>query len=360
MKRISIGTWAYTIGPYQNDPVPFDEVCQKLKALHFDGLELGAFNFHAKAHPNAVNCPTPESRGAVLETMKKYGLEFSGIAADLWNYPGHEMHLVDATDGGAAYIAEFGKLLDFTEDLGIRTFRVDTVQDPKIFLGKSPSDVDAARAQTVNIWKECAKIAQDRGIDLSWEFEPGFAFNRPSDIIRIIEEVDEPNFGAMFDTCHAYTVGVVGAKQTGGPQETVPGGVLGFAQKLRGRINHIQLIDSDGSLHDDHTSTHNPFFTGKVDFGPVLQELNKHSGVKHDWWTIDLCFWPNAWPGTEQAKKDIDLLNRKYGGNGHTGGNGKAASKPARKSAGAAKKSKAKAKAAKKKPAKAKAKAKRR
>jgi hypothetical protein len=35
--------------------------------------------------------------------------------------------------------------------------------------------------------------------------------------------------------------------------------------------------------------------------------------VKHDWWTIDLCFWPDAWPGTAEAKKACDLLNRKYG-----------------------------------------------
>jgi sugar phosphate isomerase/epimerase len=312
-KRISIGTWAYTIGPYQNDPVPFEEVCSKLKELKFDGLELGAFNFHEKAHPNYYNCPTKDSRQAVLETMKKHGLEFSGIAADLWNYPGHEIHLADAGDGGAAYLAEFRKLLEFTVDLGIKVFRVDTVQDPNILIGKSQVDIDIARNKVIKIWKEAAKIAQGVGLDLSWEFEPGFVFNRPSDIIRIINEIDEPNFGAMFDTCHAYTVGVVGAKQTGGPQETVDGGVLGFAKRLRGRINHIQLIDSDGSLHDDHTSTHNPFFTGKVDFGPVLEELNAHSGVKHDWWTIDLCFWPDAWPGTAEAKKACDLLNRKYG-----------------------------------------------
>jgi sugar phosphate isomerase/epimerase len=117
----------------------------------------------------------------------------------------------------------------------------------------------------------------------------------------------------MFDTCHAYTVGVMGHKQTGGPRETVEGGVLGFARKLRGKINHIQLIDSDGSLHDDHTSTHNPFGTGKVDFGPVLSELDAHSGVKHDWWTIDLCFWPDAWPGTAEAKRAVDELNRAHG-----------------------------------------------
>ena len=43
MKKISIGTWAYTIGPYADNPVPWDEVVTKLAALRFDGLELGGF-----------------------------------------------------------------------------------------------------------------------------------------------------------------------------------------------------------------------------------------------------------------------------------------------------------------------------
>ena len=33
MKRISIGSWAYTIGPYENNPVDFDTVCTKLVEL---------------------------------------------------------------------------------------------------------------------------------------------------------------------------------------------------------------------------------------------------------------------------------------------------------------------------------------
>jgi sugar phosphate isomerase/epimerase len=47
-KRISIGSWAFTIGPYASHPVPFDTVCDRLRELEFDGLELGAF----PPHPN--------------------------------------------------------------------------------------------------------------------------------------------------------------------------------------------------------------------------------------------------------------------------------------------------------------------
>ena len=45
------------------------------------------------------------------------------------------------------------------------------------------------------------------------------------------------------------------------------------------------------------------------DFPPVMKELAAHSGSPHDWWTIDLCFWPNAWPATKKCKKAVDALN---------------------------------------------------
>jgi len=48
-KRISIGTWAYTIGPYASNPIDFDTVCRKLKELGFDGVELGAFPPHPES-----------------------------------------------------------------------------------------------------------------------------------------------------------------------------------------------------------------------------------------------------------------------------------------------------------------------
>ena len=49
-----------------------------------------------------------------------------------------------------------------------------------------------------------------------------------------------------------------GARQPG-KKEVLPGGCLELARRLRGKINHIHLIDSDGTLHGEETSSHAPF-----------------------------------------------------------------------------------------------------
>ena len=301
MHKISIGTWAYSVGPYGDNPVPFGDVVKKVKELRFDGLELGAFG----AHPTPDNHPTRESRKALRDQVTGSGLEFSGIAADMWSEK-----LVNAEDDGKSYLTTVRKNLEFAKDLGITLFRVDTVQPPEIL---NTMDKGLAMDRIVRTWKQVCKMAAGLGIHVNWEFEPGFAFNRPSDIVTLANAVDEPNFGVMFDTCHAYTCAVVGLRQTGGPKELLKGGVLEMAQKLRGKINAIHVIDCDGSLNEHQTSTHNPFGEGKIDFPPVLRELTAHSGVKHNWWTIDLCFWPNAWPATEKCKTAVDGYNKMMG-----------------------------------------------
>jgi sugar phosphate isomerase/epimerase len=327
MKKISIGTWAYCVGPYMDKPVPFGEVVTGLKKLGFDGLELGAFF----SHPNPENHPTKESRKTLKDLVESSGLVFSGIATDMWDYPGHPSHLADATDGGVAYLATAKKNLEFTRDLGITLFRVDTVQPPDIL--EKGVDKNQAMDRVVKTWQQVCKMAADMGILVTWEFEPGFVFNRPSDIVTIVNAVGEKNFGAMYDTCHAYTVAVAGQRQTGGPKEVSPNGMLDLAQKLRGKINAIQIIDCDGSLNAHGTSVHWVFGQGKIDFAPILKELSAHSGCPHDWWTIDLCFEDGAWPKTGACKKAADKFKVAYGG-----GNGKAkASKSKAKSKAKAK-----------------------
>lgn len=298
MKRISIGSWAYSIGPYADNPVPWDEVVTKLAELKFDGVELGGFGIH----PNPDNLPTKEDRARVKQQLADAGLAFSGMAANLWG------EKLLNTDDNSSYLAEFRKNLDFCADMGIPAIRVDSVQPPTIF---DEVDYDTARKRAVETWKVCAREAADKGIYVTWEFEPGFAFNKPSDIIGIVDDVNDDNFGIEYDTCHAHMCAAVGARQPG-EKETLPGGALELAQKLRGKINHLHLIDSDGTLHDNETSTHAPFGQGVLNFDELLPELNK-AGVPHDWWTIDLCFWPDAWAVTADCKRAIDELNKKYG-----------------------------------------------
>ncbi|MFB3903670.1 MAG: sugar phosphate isomerase/epimerase family protein [Acidobacteriota bacterium] len=299
MKRISIGTWAYTIGPYAEHPVAWSDVCNRLKSLGFDGAELGGF----PPHPNPDDLPSREQRRECRAQLKELGLDFSGLAANLWS-----QHLIDSEDH-AAYLAEFRKNLAFCEDLEIPAIRVDTVQPPTIF---AQIDADTARRRVVQTWKTCVAEAADRGVRVTWEFEPGFAFNKPSEIVRIVDEVANDNFGVLFDTCHGHMVAVHGARQPG-RKETLPDAVE-LARMLRGKINHLHLIDSDGTLHHDETSTHAPFGEGVIPFDRLMEELACNNRGP-DWWTIDLCFWPDAWPVTEKCKKAVDELNRKYGNN---------------------------------------------
>ncbi|MDP8242542.1 MAG: sugar phosphate isomerase/epimerase family protein [Candidatus Hinthialibacter antarcticus] len=300
MKRISIGSWAYSIGPYQDKPVPWGEVLTKLKEMDFDGVELGGF----PPHPNPDDCASAEQRQQVVSQLKEIGLAFSGLAANLWGE-----QLIN-TEDTSKYVDEFTKNVKFCVDVGIPGIRVDCVQPPEIL---NEVDYDVAKKRVVETWKKCANIAQDQGVYMTWEFEPGFAFNKPSDIQRILDEVGHDNFGVQLDTCHAQMVAVYASRQPG-EKETLPGGALELINRLKGKINHIHLIDSDGTLHDDETSTHAPFGDGELNFDEIVPALNE-SGCPHDWWTIDLCFWPDAWDVTRRCKNGIDELNKKYGGN---------------------------------------------
>mgnify|MGYP005834428861 CR=1 FL=1 len=313
-KRSSIGSWAYTIGPYADKPIDFDTVCTRLKELGFDGVELGAF----PPHPNPGNpagpdegwagaLPEKSQRQELAARMRERGLGFSGMAANLWGEK-----LIN-TDDQSKYISEFKKNCEFARDLAIGGVRVDTVQPPTILREVDPA---TALERVVKTWKTCCDIAADHGLSVVWEFEPGFAFNKPSDVVRIHDAVDKPNFGILYDTCHGQMVGVVGARQDG--EREVFASQVEFIRLLSGRINHLHLIDSDNTCHkdaagNDETSAHPPFGTGVLNFDEIMPELVKAARLPHDWWTVDLCFYPDAWQATATCKTALDKLIEKYG-----------------------------------------------
>jgi sugar phosphate isomerase/epimerase len=304
-KKLSIGSWAYIF----NQEVPtldFHVVLHKLHDLGYEGVELGSFG----SHPTPWSHPTKADRARLKKEVADHGLAFSGIAVDLWGFKKPGPSILD--ENPTPYMAAFLGFTLFGADLGIKTIRVDTVEPPDA-LQTHKMDAKVAMDRLITVWDKCSKMAADFGMNICWEFEPGFLFNKPSEILALVDGVrakGNKNFGVLYDTCHAHMCAAVGANQQG-QKELLPGGALELLEKLKGKITHVHLIDSDGSLNEHNTSTHNPFGTGALDFDKLAPALNQ-CGVPHDWWCVDLCFWPNAWDVTADSKRFLDKLRQKY------------------------------------------------
>ena len=291
--KTSIGGWAYIWGGYSEAPIPLEEVAKKLAVLGFDGIEMAAFPPHLE--PN-----TKEKRAEVKKMLDKYKLGISGLAAP---FPS------PATSKEEDYIKAVKENLDICIDMNIPKLRVDTVDPPTEIPGGM--DYESCFSKVASIWNKSAEVCAKEGVKLIWEFEPGFLFNKPSEVARMAYKVDHPNFSILFDSCHAYMCSVLASRQLG-DKETLPKGVVQFAYMLTGKIGHIHLIDSDGTLHGDETSTHAPLGTGLLNFDEIIPAI-LDAGYKDEWWPIDLCFWPKALEATAECKIFLDDLVKKYG-----------------------------------------------
>ncbi len=294
MKRKSaVGTWAYIWGGYQEAPIPFPTVVKKLAELKFDGIELGAFPPHLE--PN-----TKEKRKEIKKLLDDHGLGISGVAAP---FPS------PATSQPEVYLDAVKKNLEMCADMSIPKLRVDAVDSPKAVPGGM--DYEKAFGKIAEIWNKSAELCAKQKVKLIWEFEPGFFLNKPSEVVRMTYAVGHPNFSILFDSCHGYMCGVMASRQLG-QKEVLPGGVVQFIYMLTGKIGHIHLIDSDGTLHDNDTSTHAPLGTGLLNFAEIIPAM-KAAGYNDEWWPVDLCFWPNALDVTAETKQQLDGLIRKFG-----------------------------------------------
>jgi sugar phosphate isomerase/epimerase len=195
-----------------------------------------------------------------------------------------------------AYLEVIQKSLLFCNRLEIGRLRVDSVSSPRSL----PSgEYEHHFGHLALTWRKAAEVCRQAGVLLVWEFEPGFWLNKPSEVRRMVEAVDHPNFKLLFDTSHAYMGSVFGSRHTGMP-EALKGGVVEYAHLLRPYLGHLHLIDSDGTLHDGATSTHYPFGEGKVDFAGTLNALRPELD-QLNWWCVDYCFWPNGEVDAEKA-----------------------------------------------------------
>jgi sugar phosphate isomerase/epimerase len=291
--KISLGAWAFSFGPYAEHPIPFETVARRCSETGYAGIEVCGF----PPHVTLESFPTTASRKEAAGLLSDLGLGISGYSADL-----SEVNPV-SPDNHEDYLQLFRRNVDLCADLGSPMIRVDSGAAP----GSIPEqEYESAFHRISAIWGECAEIARISNVRLAWEFEPGFAFNKPGEVVRMHQEVRHPNFFVLFDTAHAYMSAVVGARQRA-PKDILIGGVEELLDKLQGRIGAIHIIDSDGTLYHEETSTHRPFGQGRIDFKHLAPRLLRLPNI--DWWTIDLCFWPGAWEMVEPSRRFVaDLL----------------------------------------------------
>ena len=290
-KKVSIGSWAYA---FLATPVLLPEACEKLAELKFDGISMGGFVPHAAPK----DYDTDEKRAELAKLLADNGLEVADYAVDLWS--------VDAVADPEAWIKLFEESSDFANKMGWKTIRVDT--GSKNVAVPEGMTYEEVRALVVSNFKRISKYAAQYGQEVVWEFEPGFIINEPKYILEVYESVNEPNFKILFDTCHGHMC-ASGANHI----EAAPldGGILEFIGMLKDKIGFVHVIDSDGTLNNDNTSTHSPFGEGILNFDEIIPAL-LDAGYTGDWWAIDLCECPDAWEATADCKKAVDEFNCKY------------------------------------------------
>src|SRR6266536_6241733 len=113
--QLALGSWAFTFGPFSDNPWPFGRVLSFMAEAGYDGVEINGF----RPHPHPDDYDTPAKCQELVQQIEGYGLGISGYAPSFVEVP---PALVETE----AYLQVFRKCLAFCANCGIRTLRVDT------------------------------------------------------------------------------------------------------------------------------------------------------------------------------------------------------------------------------------------
>jgi sugar phosphate isomerase/epimerase len=296
--RIALSTWTFAMTPYDQGPESFESVLDHAARLGYDGVEVGLF----APHPTVSDLASKSRRDAYRAAIESRGLDIAGVVANFEDCPS-----ILTSPDNSAFLAALDEQLDLCADIGVDMIRLEITDPPDVMRGL---DYELAYTRLIDTWTEAARRGEARGVRVGWEFEPGTPFNAPSEVLRIAQDADHPWFGIIYDTTQAHNC-ALGRGQSADPPETLEGGQLQLLRSLTGRITHVHLIDSDGTLAEGRFSNHIPFGEGCVDWNAVTPALVA-AGSRDDWWTIDVCFRANAWPVFENGLPFVQQLRDRF------------------------------------------------
>ncbi|MEW4568038.1 sugar phosphate isomerase/epimerase family protein [Tautonia sp. JC769] len=243
---------------------PFDEAAGRIAALGYEGLELMADVPHA--WPAGLLDGTKQ---AIVRSMQRHGLRFSNVNAFMMNaiadhrQPYWYPSFIEPDEGyRRVRIDHTRRSLDLCAELGAP--HITTEPGGPIAPGQSRQE---AIDLFVEVLKPLAEHAEQRGVLLLIEPEPGLLLETTDQYLEVAERVNAPSLGLNFDVGHAYCMA-----------EDLPTQIA----KLAHLTKHYHVEDIAASRVHHHLVPG----TGAIDFRGVFEAIRE---TGYDGWvTVEL------------------------------------------------------------------------
>ncbi len=283
-----------------------EQVAPVLAAFEYDGIELGGFFDHATVE----RFPDQASRKQLKGWLDSLGLEIAGIApgpyGDLFRLP----WATGSQEVYDEYIEYFESYLQLAADLEITGMRVDPGA-----AGPLPYDADYDEIwdRVVKTFQHHAGRGQEHGVVMLWELESLQPFNKPSETLKMLEDVGHSHFKLMYDTGHFQACAVIGHNHVQ-PAETLANQIEFIEMLPKGSIGHIHLCDTDMNTCLNMFGTKSNFGEGIIDYDELMPVLaSAYDGV---WWAVDSIpmgskSWQDTWDGIITLNELLDKHVRK-------------------------------------------------
>lgn len=239
--KLAFNSWVYSSFPVWVPSYPLSEVIDRVAAIGYDGIEIGAASPHA--FPDYLNA---ERRREIRRMLEANNLALASMLPAPGGGPGFNV-ASPAPEERMAAVGQYKKVADLCADLGGST--VLYVAGWQVF-GTSRNQ---AWEWTRSALTEVADHAANR--DVTVVIEPTSAdsnlIDSCDDAMLLKEEVDRPNVKLMFDTYHVIYRNEVSTD---------------YIKRMGRDLHHVHLADAHRAAPSD---------SGKADYRAIVSELKK-------------------------------------------------------------------------------------
>jgi len=229
-----------------------------------DALSLRVLNF----------CPVLPALVSLNPAERLHALDLFKLGIEVANYFGSEMIQIDSYTPPLDFLGEapYQEMISFGRQFKVRI--------PEGFRWQAQWDT------LVDSLAQCTALAKEAGLRLCLEPRVGEIISNTDAMLRLLDAVNDDNFGAVLDTGHQHA-----------QKELLPLSV----EKLGKKIFYLHVSDNDG-----RENTHLRLGEGTIDWEGLLIALQRH---RYEGFVgIDLGNVPNLDEAYRESKRYLEEL----------------------------------------------------